>query len=226
MTAHIFDLALADGRRPSPFCWAVKLALAHKGVAFETTPTRFIDIPAIRGGGFRTVPVTEIGPEAIGDSFALALRLEELHPEGPTLFGGPGGVALTRFVGGHVAHLMRKIARVIAVDICGALDAENQAYFRASREKGLGGGLEEIAADREGGVAAVRDALTPLKIMLRAQPFLGGEAPLFADFLLAGVVQWTRVVGTVDFLEGEEAVAAWFGHIEALSPEVMAAVKG
>ncbi len=226
MTAHIHDLATADGRRFSPYCWAAKLALAHKGVSFGTTPTRFIDIPRIGGGGFRTVPVTELGADRIGDSFDLALKLEESHPDRPTLFAGPGGVALTRFVGAHMAHVMGKIARVIAVDICAALDRETQTYFRASREKMLGGRLEEVAADRAGGVAAVKDALKPLRIMLRGQPFIGGEDPLFADFLFAGVVQWTKIVGTVDFLEGEQAIADWFGRIEARYGAVLRATKG
>ena len=37
MTRHLYDLAGADaGRRFSPYCWRVKLALAAKGLAFDT----------------------------------------------------------------------------------------------------------------------------------------------------------------------------------------------
>lgn len=226
MTAHIHDLATADGRRLSPYCWAAKLALAHKGLDFETTATRFIDIPAIHGGGHKTVPVIDLGPRTIGDSFDLAVHLEDANSDGPSLFAGEGGLALTRYVAGGMAYAMGKIARVIAVDINAALDAETQAYFRPSREKMFKTTLEQAAADRDGGLAAARDAVTPLRIMLRKQPFVGGAAPLFADFLLAGVVQWTRVVGTVDVFGGDAPVEEWFGRIEERYGAVLTKTRG
>lgn len=226
MTAHVYDLALADGRRLSPYCWAAKLALAHKGVAFETTPTRFIDIPAIGGGGFRTVPVIELGPETIGDSFDLALKLEADYPDGPTLFGGAGGVALTRFVAAQTGFLLAKMARPMVLAIHDGLDAETQGYFRNSREKMFKATLEEVSADPEISIAAVKDALTPLRLLLRTQPFLGGDAPLFADMLLAGLFQWARVVGAVDYLAGDEKIGGWFGRIEERYGDVLTRIKG
>lgn len=226
MTAHIHDLALADGRRLSPYCWAAKLALAHKGVAFETTATRFIDIPAIGGGGFRTVPVVEIGPQTIGDSFELALHLEKGYPDAPTLFGGPGGIALTRFTGAQMAYLLGKMSRPMALAIHDALDSETQTYFRASREKMFRKPLEQVSADQPTTIAAAKEAMTPLKILLRSQPFLGGDEPLFADMQIAGLFQWARVVGAVDYLEGEEKLAAWFDRIEQRYGETLAKTKG
>lgn len=226
MTAHIHDLALADGRRLSPYCWAAKLALAHKGLAFETTPTRFIDIPAIHGGGFKTVPVVDLGPTTIGDTFGLALHLEEAHPDAPTLFAGPGGVALTRLAAAQTAFLLGKMSRPMVLAIHDALDADTQVYFRASREKMFKHTLEEVAANPEKTVAAAKEAMTPLKILLRSQPFVGGEEPLFADMLLAGLFQWARVVGAVDYLEGEERLGEWFARMEGRYGETLAKTKG
>ncbi|QZO00052.1 glutathione S-transferase N-terminal domain-containing protein [Chenggangzhangella methanolivorans] len=148
MNAHVYDLTLADGRRLSPYCWAAKLALAHKGVAFETTAARFVDIPNIRGGGFKTVPVVELGDEVVGDSFELALKLERDFPDRLTLFAGDGGVALSRFVGAHAAYLLGKMSRAMVLAIHDGLDAETQAYFRTSREKMFRRPLEEVAANR------------------------------------------------------------------------------
>ena len=226
MNAHIHDLALADGRRLSPYCWAAKLALAHKGLNFDTTATRFIDIPAIHGGAYKTVPVVDLGPATIGDSYDLALHLEDAYPDVPLLFEGEGGRKVTRIVGGQMAYAMGKIARVIAVDINASLDAETQAYFRPSREKAFKTTLEDAAADLDGGVAVARDALTPLRLMLRKQPFVGGDAPLFGDFLVAGVVQWTKVVGTVDFFGADAPIAEWFGRIGERYGEVLSKTRG
>lgn len=226
MTAHIYDLALADGRRLSPWCWAAKLALAHKGVAFKTTATRFVDIPDIRGGGFKTVPVIELGDDVIGDSFELALRLEHDHPDRPTLFGGEGGIAPSRFVAAHASFLLGKMSRAMVLAIHDGLDEETRGYFRTSREKMFRRPLEEVAADPEASVAAAKDAMTPLRILLRSQPFLGGDAPLFADMAIAGLFQWARVVGAIDYLEGEERLAAWFARMEERYGETLARTTG
>jgi hypothetical protein len=37
-----------DGRRPSPFSWRIRYALAHKGVEVDYKPTRFADVGIIR----------------------------------------------------------------------------------------------------------------------------------------------------------------------------------
>lgn len=225
-TALLHDLVTADGRRLSPYCWAAKLALAHKGVAFETVPTRFVDIAKIGDGGFKTVPVIELGPDIIGDSFELALKLEHAVFDGPTLFGGPGGLALTRYVAAQASVLLGKMSRPIVLAIHDAMDAETQVYFRASREKMFRATLEQVSADPEASLANVREALTPLRIMLKTQDFIGGADPLFADFLVAGLFQWAKVVGAVDFLAGEERIAAWLSRIESRYGAVLAATRG
>src|SRR6202008_185819 len=37
-----------EGRRPSPFSWRIRYALAHKGLDFEVRPVRFADVETIR----------------------------------------------------------------------------------------------------------------------------------------------------------------------------------
>ncbi len=35
--------------------------------------------------------------------------------------------------------------------------------------------------------------LEPLRHMLKFQPFLGGDGPLFADYIVFGALQWARI---------------------------------
>ena len=44
MTIQLYDLAGAyENLRFSPFCWRVRMALAHKVLAYETIPCRYSD---------------------------------------------------------------------------------------------------------------------------------------------------------------------------------------
>src|SRR5438445_154750 len=62
MTLKLYDLAGADlQRRFSPYCWRIRLALAHKGLAVETIPWRFVDKAAIAPSGEGKAPALRAG---------------------------------------------------------------------------------------------------------------------------------------------------------------------
>ncbi len=46
--------------------------------------------------------------------------------------------------------------------------------------------------------------------MLKAQPFIGGEGPLFADYIVFGALQWLRTTAGTKVLEDDDPVALWF----------------
>ena len=98
MAIVLYDLVGQDDRRFSPHCWRTRMALAHKGLECEARPTRFTDIPRIEDGRVKTVPAIRDGERLVVDSWAIARDLEERYPDRPSLFGGPGGLAATRFV--------------------------------------------------------------------------------------------------------------------------------
>ncbi|AKT43692.1 uncharacterized protein CMC5_079270 [Chondromyces crocatus] len=50
MTLTLHDLACVDDRRPSPFCWRIKFALAHKRLPFDARPVGFTGIRGLCGG--------------------------------------------------------------------------------------------------------------------------------------------------------------------------------
>ena len=98
MTIVLYDLVGRDDRRFSPHCWRTRMALAHKGLAHEARPTRFGDIRTIGGGEVKTIPAIEDGDRRVVDSGEIARYLEATYPDRPSLFGGPGGMAVTRLV--------------------------------------------------------------------------------------------------------------------------------
>jgi glutathione S-transferase len=214
MAITLYDLCAGDRSiRFSPHCWKAKMALAHKGLAFETRPTPFTAIPEIGGGFSKTVPVIDDGGKLVRESFDIALYLEDTYPDRPSLFGGEGGKAEARFVEAWaLTQIHPLLLTLVILDIHNRLDAEDRAYFRMSREKRLGRALEEVQAGREDRVEAFRENLAPLRLMLKRQPFIGGDRPLFADYIVFGALQWARVVSSFKVLAEDDPVAAWFGR--------------
>ncbi len=213
----LYDLVGRDDRRFSPSCWRAKLALAHKGVAYETVPTPFTAIGEIGGGVGKTVPVLEHDGQLIDDSGRIAQHLEQHFPDAPPLFGSPEAEALTEFVDAWVlAALQARLVSLIVFDIhehC--LDCD-QAYFRVSREQRFGRRLEDVQAGREERVEDVRAALQPLRVTLKRQPFLGGSAPIYADYMVLGAFQWVRSVSAFKVLADDDPVRAYLQRLMGL----------
>ena len=214
MTLKLYDLAGADPeRRFSPYCWRVRLALAHKGLPVETIPWRFADKAVIAPSGQDKVPVLIDGDRWVADSWAIAVYLEETYADRPSLFGPPPARALTRFYAAFADSMIPRILPFILCDILAQLDEGDRAYFRASREKRLGTTLEAFSADREAKLPAFRQSLAPLRTALAEQPFFSGDAPLYADYALFGPFQWARCVSPFQILAPDDPVAAWRGRM-------------
>lgn len=212
MTILLYDLVASDISRPySPHCWKARMALAHKGLDYRTVSTRFTDVPAVEGGISKTIPVIRDGERVVGDSFAIALYLEDAYPDRPTLFGGDGGKAMARFIERwSQTQLHPFLGSAALLEIYQQQDAENAAYFRESREARYGKTLEAVGAERDGHRDAFRKKFEPLRSMLDYQPFIGGASPLYADYIVFGALQWVRVTSHYEFLEPGDPVLAWF----------------
>ena len=212
MTIILHDLVGADPARPfSPHCWKVTMALAHKGLPFERKNVCFTKVPEVEGGVSKTVPVIRDGSQVIADSFLIADYLEETYPDRPSLFGGEGGQAMARFVESWTNTVLHGVMRDIAMKgIHDALDPVDQAYFRSSREARVGKTLEQMAEGREAALKALPGTLMPLRVTLKSQPWLGGAAPLFADYIVFGAFQWVRMTSNAKLLEADDPVQDWF----------------
>lgn len=207
----LYELAGADPARLfSPYCWRVRFALAAKGLAARTIPWRFTQKDALAPHGAEKVPVLQHEGRAIAESWTIAEYLEERFPDRPSLFGGAPGQALARFVNNWAdAVIVPGIARLIVADIVDVLEPGDVAYFRASREARFGMPLEQVQANRDEAVKGFRQALHPLRMTLRAQPFLSGAAPLHADSIVFGCFQWARCTSPFRLLEPDDPVEAW-----------------
>ena len=225
---RMYDLAGAEAdRRFSPYCWRVKLAAAHKGLEIETIPWRFTEKETIAFSGQGLVPVLLDGKRVIHDSWTIAEYLEEKYSDRPSLFGGAPGKALSLFHASWAnGFLQPAMMKFVVLDIWKHADANDKAYFRESREKRLGKTLEAAVASRDSEVAALRESLLPLRLALRAQPFLGGTQPFYADYAIFGSFQWCRCISDFQLLAPDDPIYAWCGRMLDLYDGLAGKAKG
>lgn len=217
MARILYELAGKDNSvRFSPYCWRIRFALAHKDLQAETVPWHFTDKQAIDFSGQGRVPVLVDGDKVVHDSFAIAAYLEDAYPDHPPLFPS-GSLAEARFINAWADSTVHPlIARMVVSDIFNVIRLEDQDYFRETREKMFGRKLEEVTANRDETVVVFRAALQPVRIVLKAQEWLGGDQPSYADYILGGSLMWARCVSHFELLEEADVVAEWFARLRGL----------
>lgn len=209
---RLYELVLDNGRSASPYVWRARFALAQKGLAYESVPLGFTDIPTVLGGRFKTVPILEHGTTSLAESWDIAEYLERAFPGTPPLFSGPSELATIRlFDSWFSVEVMRRMAMIYILDVHNATRPTDRPYFRKSREARFKvASLEAFTAERESRLPALREALMPLRLHLARFPFLGGHAPNYADFIALGAFQWAGSVATVPPLaEDDEVLRGW-----------------
>src|SRR5579871_4178593 len=135
MAIVLYDLAGADtALRFSPYCWRIRMALAHKGLDVETIPWRLTDKAVIAFSGQGRVPVIRDGDTVVSDSWAIAEYVEATYPERPSLFGGAAGKAHARFINAWADNvLLLGVARLILRDLLDVFDVKDQDYLDRKR---------------------------------------------------------------------------------------------
>ena len=206
----LWELEGRGGRRYSLLSWRTRMALKHKGLAFETRPVSMGDKAAIAFSGGKTVPVIRDGETVVRDSWAIAEHLEGRYPAMPTLFGGDIGRGVTHALNVWVDRaLVAAMLPVIVADIHERIDPADDVLFRQMMEKILKMTLEDARASRDQALRRLGAAIAPLQATLKRQPYVCGEQPAYADYILFSVFQWARVMSPQEVLAPEDPLCAW-----------------
>jgi glutathione S-transferase len=211
MPLTVYDLAGADERlRFSPYCWRIHMALRHKGLEAQTVACRFTDKDTLAFSGQGLVPVLVDGDKTVCDSWEIARYLESAYPDRPSLFGGVDAQAQALFIK-HWCELVLHphVLRLVVLDVFASIRDKDKAYFRSSREARFSRPLEQVAVVPEQGLPALREALVPLRATVAKQPFLGGDHPMFVDYMVFAHFQFARSISALRLLETDDPVWAW-----------------
>ncbi len=206
----LYDLEGRNGRRFSPFCWRVKLALQHKDLDYTVKPVRFTEIPAVHDGAFKSVPIINHQGHWMDQSWAIVNYLETQFDDRPSLFGSPTGKSLAEFVTCWTdSQLLAPVFRAIVTDIYANIQPEDQPYFRTTREKRLGMALEDTLPQRDANRSEFRQKLYPLRQLLGSQPYLGGGQASHADYAVFSTFLWAETASDFALLEDDDPVQDW-----------------
>ncbi|MGI9356427.1 MAG: glutathione S-transferase N-terminal domain-containing protein, partial [Rhizobiaceae bacterium] len=201
MTIKIYELCAEDEQVLfSPHCWKTRLSVAHKGLDYETVATTFTAVATTENGDGRKVPVIRDGKTVIEESFEIAKYLDRQYPDAPDLVGGDAGAALTQvIINWSQTQVHPAVVKMSLMEIFNGLAPADKEHFRTTREKLFNKTLEEFQAQCDtGDFSGLNAALLPLELTLRKQDYVGGETPLFADYVVFGPLQRLRVVKGID----------------------------
>jgi glutathione S-transferase len=206
----LYDLQLASGCTISPFVWATKYALAHKGLEVDIVPGGFTGILERTGGRSERLPVIVDAGRWVLDSWLIAEYLDDNYPERPALFGHPSVKVLVKFLD---AWLWRTAVTpwfgCYIKDYRDLSLSQDHDYVTHSRENMLGRKIEDVQAGREQRLPQVPPALEPLRQLLRENRWLGGHGPNYADYRALAVFLWLGSVATTPPLTEDDPLRDW-----------------
>jgi glutathione S-transferase len=201
----------------SPFSEKIRLSFGRKRLRWRSViQPNVMPKPALLPltGGYRRIPVLQVGADVYCDSQLIARVLERMHPE-PTLFPASSEGACFALNAWADRLLFQAAVPVIFEKIAPAVPKE----FIEDRTRMMGGG------DFGAFVAAAplfADALRAHAALIEAQladgrPFLFGEEPSLADFSAYHPVWFLRAMPpTRDRLDEFRHIGPWAQRVAAV----------
>jgi len=212
-----YDLQVASGATISPFVWATKFALKHKGFDLDVVDGGFTGILDRTGGKTERLPAIVDGGEWVLDSWGIVEYLDAKYPDRPLLIPHESVAVLTRALDAWLwPAAVGPWMRCFCADYRDLCFEHDKDYVTATREVMLGGPLEELQEGREARLPAISAALEPLRMALREAPFLGGSAPNYADYRIIGSFLWLACVGKTPALAADDPLRDWIERVRDL----------
>ncbi len=218
MTLLLYEQVAENGQIVDPYSWRIRLALAHMGVKVKRVP---ISLCKFRANYFKDkltcLPAIIDGSRKIQSSWEVATYLERNFPESPTLFGGEVGTHLTKFVHSWAEHnLLKHLYALIGDRIYEILEQGDKDLFEDFLKQKYDLRWDLLGHQRDEQILKFRKALHPFRLTMLDRPFLSGELPAYADFILYGPIKWGEEIYQGDLLESDDLISLWKSRMDEL----------
>jgi glutathione S-transferase len=205
-----YDLQLSTGTTISPFVWATKYALAHKGFDLDVVPGGFTGIMERTGGKTERLPAIVDDGKWVLDSWLIAEYLDETYPDRPTLIGDPSVKVLTQLVESWLwQQAIRPWMTCFLKSYRDLSLPQDHEYVTESRERMFGGKIEDIVVGREDRLPQVPPNLELLRQVLRQNQWLGGTSPNYADYRALSIFLFCASVADTPVLTDDDPLRDW-----------------
>lgn len=202
----------------SPFSEKVRRVLAYKQL-----PWRAVEQPIMAPkpeltpltGGYRRIPVLQIGADIYCDTALILRVLEQRHPT-PACLPAPlaGAVSLLEDWADH-----RLFMQTVPPTIVRLLDQLPPAFFADRAAMTPAFTRESLIADAPHALSQALISLDRLETQLRQTPFVLGDTFTLADAACFHPVWFMQHGGDLfDVVRARPALAAWFDRIAAFGP--------
>ena len=196
----------------SPFSIKVIKILAHKGLAWHGVAQPVIapkpDLTPLTGG-YRRIPVLQIGAHIYCDTTLILRQIEHLHPSPPCTPAAQQGAA--DMIADWADH--RMFAHAAMPTVFEALDALPEKFLedRAAMQPANAG----AGAPVEHSIAQFQQDCLLLERQLTATPFLLGDNFTLADAAAYHVVNFTRAAPSLVKINSSlPKLSAWLQRID------------
>ncbi|NJS35864.1 MAG: glutathione S-transferase family protein [Brachymonas sp.] len=205
----------------SPFAEKIRAIMGYKNLAWKSVFQPMVmpkpDMQSLTGG-YRRIPILQIGNQIVCDTMLICDVLEHLSPEKTLYPAGQKGAART--VAQWADSMLFPVAMAYNFQPAGAAyvfkdqPPENLKAFAADRQAMRGGAPRMNPADA---AATYKSYLRRISSMLDGQKFLLGDQPSVADFAVYHPLWFTRkiVPPVASVLDATPAVLAWMDAIAA-----------
>ncbi|KAI1098289.1 hypothetical protein F4804DRAFT_338344 [Jackrogersella minutella] len=218
-----YDIASGPPIRPfAPNPCKVRYALNFKGVNYKTELVELPDITSVRkrlgsapvrffpsGEPFYTLPVIKdpSTDSVVGDSFDIAVYLDKVYPNGPSLFP-PSSIGPFAIFNKHVDSVFSTGHLLFSHGLPFNPKTAEQSKAEMSRRWGVK--WENITVqgeERRKTLDAYKEALEEIAKPFRYSdgPFLGGKDATYADFIIGG---WLKLLSVTMKDEWDE-IKTW-----------------
>lgn len=204
----------------SPFAEKMRAIFGYKNIAWKSVMQPMVmpkpDMQALTGG-YRRIPVLQIGNDIICDTALICDVLEHLSPD-KTLY--PAGIkGAARTVAQWADSTLFWVAMAYNFSPAGAAhifaaNPDAAATLVADRTAMRGGAPRMNPADAK---PAYKSYLRRIASMVDEQPFVLGAQPSVADFAIYHPLWFTRnIPALAPILDATPSVLAWMDRIKAL----------
>lgn len=148
----------------------------------------------------------------------IADYLESQYADRDPLFPKDPARLYARFIETWVDSVVQpQIFPMVAYDIWTGLFKVDQQYFRETRELRLGTTLEDARQSRLSQIPMLRKSLEPVRRILKQRPYLCGQGPAFADYIVFGALKWPHLVSSAVLIEPGDPIEDWYLRLDGMA---------